>query len=319
MIARSLACLALVALAPSMARAQAFPDHPIHFVVPFGPGGSPDVLTRVVAAQMEQALHQPVIIDNRAGANGVVGANFVARAAPDGYTLLSSSASFSINPFIYKTLPYDPVKSFAPVADIGLGSGYILVVNAQSPIHSIADLIAAGRARRLTYSSPGIGNTNHLAAALLAAKTGMSVEHAPYKSAPEALTGLLSNEVQFCFATAAGAMPLIQSGALRAIGFSGDAPLPALPSVELVSHAAPDFHMSGGWQGVFAPAGTPPAIVDALNKAIVAAAATRDARKGLDAVGYAPDPSAPQAFADLLQSDAKAYAEAVRAAKIEPQ
>ena len=221
-------------MAASAASAQDYPNRPVRVIVTFAPGGAPDVLARAVAAQVEARIGQTLIIDNRAGANGIVGTQAVANAAPDGHTLLHASASFVVNPSVYRKLPYDIWRDFAPVANLGIGVGYLLLVNKDVPARTTAEFIAYAKANPVSYGSPGAGNTLHLASELFNVKAGIAMQHVPFRGTGPALNALLAGTIQAMFIPPAAALAHVESGQMRAIGFTGDAPLKELPDVPLI-------------------------------------------------------------------------------------
>lgn len=303
---------------PAVARALGYPARPVRVIVTFAPGGAPDVVARIVAAAIGQPLGGSVIVENRPGANGIVGMQAVAAAAADGYTLLSVPPAFAINPSVYKTLPFDIFRDFAPVANIGISAGYLVLVRPGLPVHSIAELIAYAKTHRVLYGSPGVGNTLHLAAALFAAKAGVEMQHVPYHGAGEVITALLGNTVDLAFVTTTSAHYAID-GQLRAIGFSGKTPFADMPDVPLVSATLPGFEVVGSWQGWFAPAKTPPAIIDRLNTVIRTAVHAPKVKVELAGAGYEPTDMTPAEFETFLHAEATRYEQAAKAARIEPQ
>ena len=313
--------LALAAFAASSAFAQAqYPTRPIRLVMPFPPGGNVDTLGRVFAKALEAQLGQPIVIDNRGGANGILGVDIVAKALPDGYTLLDTSFSFVVNPSIYRKLPYDTERDFAPITNFAVGLGYVLAANASTQINSVRDLIAAAKKTSLRYSSPGIGNGQHLAGELLARKAGIQLLHVPYKGGGPSLTAVLGGEVQLTFTAAAVGAPHFKSGKLKALGFSGASRLAALPDVPTIAEAGlPDFNYDSGWHGLFAPARTSPAIVDRLHAESAKAVQDAKLRELLVSGGYEPKADPPAQFAKVFRSDIRKYADIVKAARIEPQ
>lgn len=318
------AILALLACTGSAAAveaaAQAYPTRPIRLVVPFPPGGNVDTFGRVVMRQLEAQIGQPVVIDNRGGANGILGAELVARAAPDGYTLMNTSFSFAINPSIYKSLPFDMEKDFYPVTNIALGLGYVLCVHATVPAKSVKELVALARSTPLRYSSPGVGNGQHLAMEYFGLKAGTSMLHVPYKGGGPAMNAILGAEVHATFTAAAVGAPHFKAGRLRALGFSGAERLASLPDVPTIAEAGiPGFLYDAGWHGVFAPAKTPTAIVNRLQTEIRKALQDPKVRDFLLAGGYEPRGEAPDVFRRMYLADIKKYGEIARAAKLEQQ
>jgi tripartite-type tricarboxylate transporter receptor subunit TctC len=304
----------------SAAYAQSYPIRPIRMVMPFPPGGNVDTLGRVLARQLEIQLGQPVVVDNRGGANGILGVDIVAKAVPDGYTLLDTSFSFVVNPSIYRKLPYDTERDFVPITNFAMGLGYVLVSNPSSQVNSVKDLVAMAKKTSLRYSSPGIGNGQHLAGELLATKAGIQLLHVPYKGGGPALTAALGGEVQLTFTAAAVGAPHIKSGKLKALGFSGASRLAALPDVPTIAEAGiPGFAYDSGWHGLFAPARTPAAIIDRIYSEAAKAVQEPKLRELLVSGGYEPKADSPAEFAKVFRADIRKYRDIVKVARIEPQ
>jgi tripartite-type tricarboxylate transporter receptor subunit TctC len=315
---RLAAALFILGAATLLASAQQYPSRAIRIIVPFTPGGAPDVVTRIVAAAVQQPLGQSVIVENRPGADGIVGMQAVAAADPDGYTLLDTPPAFVVNPSINKALPFDIFRDFAPIANIGISAGYILMVRPGLPVNTVAELIDYAKTHRLLYGSAGVGNTLHLAAALFCAKAGIEMEHVPFRGAAPIMTALLSGTVDMAFVSPT-ASTYVTSGQLRAIGFSGKARLAELPNVPPVRDSLPSFDIEGSWEGWLAPAKTPPAIVDQLNGVIRASLKAPALHDAIEKAGYEPTDMSPAEFTTFLHAEAARYAEAIKAAKIEPQ
>jgi tripartite-type tricarboxylate transporter receptor subunit TctC len=313
----ALVLLALSAAVP-MAVADDYPSRPIRVIVPFEPGGAPDVVTRIVAAAVQNPLGQSVVVENRAGANGIVGMQAVASAEPDGYTLLDTPPAFVINPSIKKKLPFDVFRDFAPVANCGISAGYILMVRPGLPVNSVAELIDYGKTHRILYGSAGIGNTLHLAAALFGEKAGIDMEHVPFKGAAPIITALMSGTIDMGFVSPSS-WSYAASGQLRALGFSGKEPLEQLPNVPPIRGTLSTFDIEGSWEGWFAPAKTPPEIISRLNKAVREALKEPSFHDAIVKAGYQPTDMSPEEFSVFLHAEAARYAEAVKAAKIEPE
>ena len=219
--------LALVAFG-AMA-AETYPNRPVRVVVPFPPGGNVDTFARVLYRQVEQELGQPIIIDNRGGANSILGSDLVAKASPDGYTYLNTSFGFAVNAAIVRKLPFDVAKDFLPVTNVAQGDGYLMVVNASVPAKNVKELIALAKQKPLRYSTAGIGNGQHLAGALFAERAGVEMLHVPYKGGGPALTAVLGGEVEVHYPAASVGVPQVKSGKVRAIGFTGPKRLSTLP------------------------------------------------------------------------------------------
>ena len=316
-IRATLAALLVVAGLASSATAHDYPNKPIRIIVPFGPGTGPDVLARVVSRQLETQLKQSILIENRGGANGSIGARVVALAPPDGYTLLYTPTAFSINPSVYKSLPFDTRKDFAPVADIGLGIGLFLLVNPKIPVKTVPELIEYGKAHPLAFGSPGVGNSLHLAGELFNVRTGLKMVHVPFNATGAISTALLAGDIQVLFIAPAAAVANLQSGNLRALAFTGPEPHPLFPDVPLIRSYLKDFDLLG-WQGFLAPAGTPPAIVDLLNAEIRKAMTVPKIAEAFLDGGYRASGMNAKQFAAFLDAELIRWGEAVRAAGIEP-
>jgi tripartite-type tricarboxylate transporter receptor subunit TctC len=319
----ALAAVVCMAVAPGAhtAFAQSWPDRPIRLVVPFGAGG-PDTTARILGQQLSKQLGQPIIVDNRAGANGIIGADMVAKAAPDGYTLMLTSASFAVNPSMYKKLPYDSQRDFIAIAQVAAGEGLILAVHPGVPATTLAEFLALARdpGSKIAYGSPGIGNTLHLAGERFNMRAGTKMLHVPYKGGGPAAAALLGGEIQAMLMTAPTALPQIRAGKLRALAFTGDARASYLPEVPTLKEAGvPDFDVDAGWHGLFAPANTPPAIVQRLRQEVVKALQTPEMTQAIKETGLVPSTLAPEAFPQRVDTDIAKYTELVRIARVEPE
>ncbi len=314
--------LVCVLMWSGFAWSQPFPSRPIRLVVPFAPGGAIDAYARALARQVESQIGQSIVIDNRAGANGILGADMVAKAAPDGYTLLNNAASFVINASMYKKMPYATDRDFTPITNFANGLGYLLVVHPSVPANSVKELLELAKQKpgSIRYSSPGIGNGQHLVFELMSLKTGSQLLHVPYKGSSPALAAVLGGEVHIGFQTPTSVLPYISSGKLKALGFSGDKRLPAQPNVPTVAEAGvPGFFYDVAWHAWFGPAKMPPAIVDRLYTEVKKAIQEPKLSEFFRAGGFEPKGDPPAEFAKIFRSDIKRYAEIVRAAKIEPE
>ena len=299
-----------------------YPAGPIRLVLGVPPGGNVDTLARVLVRQLEQQLPHPIVIDNRGGVSGILGYDIVAKARPDGYTLLSTAFPLAVNPSLYKSLPYNTEKDFAPITNFVKGAGYVLVINPTVPAKSVKELIAYAKSAPapLLFSSPGIGNGQHLAAELFALKAGIKLLHVPYKGGGPALTAVIGNEVQINFPSSAPATAMVKAGKVRALAFSGAKRVPAFPDLPTIAEAGvPGFEFDAGWHGWFAPAKTPPAILNRIHAEIVKALQVQSVRDFYLKNGYEPLAQSPAEFRKVFIADIARYAEIVRAAKIEKQ
>jgi tripartite-type tricarboxylate transporter receptor subunit TctC len=306
-----LSVIAALLLATAQAASQGadpstgYPSRPIRLIVPFPPGGSTDILARTLAEKLAGSLAQPVVIDNRPGAGGSIGAEAAARAAPDGHTLMMGHlGTLAVNPAIYKNLPYDPVKSVAPVSLMAIVPS-VLVVNPSLPVASAAELIAYARAHpgKLAYGSAGNGSTSHLTTEYFKLATGTDILHVPYKGIGPMLTDLVSGQLSMGLNGAPAVMPHVNAGRLRALAVSSLKRLHALPQVPTLDEAGVKGFEASGWYGIVAPAGTPRAVVTKLNAEIGRAMQTADLRARLDSEGALPAPGTPEEFAAFIQAE----------------
>ena len=317
--------IGVTALAPFSRAATAqedYPARPVRVIVPYLAGGAADIFARTLAQKLGDALKHPFLVENRAGANGGIGTEFVAKSAPDGYTLLATaSGPITVNPILYAKVPYDPVKDFAPVAQCTVYQ-YVLVTLAGSPIRSIADLVDAARAKpgALSYGSTGVGGGNHLAGELFALATGTQMIHVPYKGSAAALADLLGGQLTFMFDTVITSVPQIRAGKLRAFAVSSLKRASSLPDVPTMNEAGIKGFDISQWQGVLAPAGTPAAIVSRLNAEIVKAMRTSEMHdRMVTQGGNEIVTGTPEDLAALIRSDLQKYAKLVKDAKIPAQ
>jgi tripartite-type tricarboxylate transporter receptor subunit TctC len=298
-----------------------YPQKPIRLIVPFAAGGGNDAVARTIAQRLSVGLAQQVVVDNRAGAGGIVGAELAAKAAPDGYTLfLGGVGSHAINPGVHRNLPYDPVKDFAPVSLIA-SAPLILVVNPAVPANSLREFIALAKAnpQTLNYASNGSGSSSHLAAVMFESMTGTRMTHVPYKGLAPALVDLLAGQVQAMFSSVVAILPHVQAGKLRALAVTGEKRLALIPDVPTVAEAGVAGYQAVSWYGILAPAGTPPDIIRKLNDEIVKAIRQPDMKQAFALEGAEPVGSSPQEFAAHIRAELSRLGKVAREAKIELQ
>ena len=313
----AIASFALVATAA----AQEYPTRPVRYVVPFTAGGGGDIIIREVAQRLTARLGQTVIVDNRAGAGGSLGTEVVARAAPDGYTLLMANvAPMAINVSVYKKLNYDPLKDFAPVTLLASFPN-ILVLHPSLPARTLPQLIVLARAKpgQLTYASAGAGSTTHLAAEFFKSRAQVDLIHVPYKGGGAALIDLVAGQVTLYFSSMPAALPMVRTGRLRALGVTGLARSIAAPEVPTIAESGFPGFEAVTWIGAVAPAGTPPAIVARLNKELVEIMQAADMREKMIAQGAEPLTNTPEQFAAYIKSEIGKWAAVVRQAGIAAQ
>ncbi len=306
------ACLALFAALPAFAAAQDYPARPIRVVVPFPPGGGSDLLARLLGEKLQAKWGQPLIVENRTGAGGNLAAEFVARAAPDGYTLLlSSPGPVVINKSLYSSLPFDP-DAFVPVGIIATTYG-VLVVHPKTGLESVAALIAYARANpdKLNYASAGSGTTPHLAAELLKSSAGLRITHVPYKGVGPGFAAVLGGESDLMFVDLFLALPHVRSGKLRALALGGGKRNPLLPGVPVMSEVLPGFDYQV-WQGIVAPAGTPAAVVAKLSAAVGDVVRMPEVAKRLADSGLEPVGSTAVEMGVVMRQDRERWGKVVR-------
>ena len=305
---------AAVLLAACTAHAQNYPAKPIRFVVPFAPGGGADLVARTVGMKLTEAFGPAVIVDNRTGAAGSIGADVVAKSPPDGYTLLlGSNGPLAINPSLYQKLPYDAARDFAPVS-IATIMPFLLVVHPTLPVQNVKELVALARSRpdQLNYASPGTGSTTHLANDLLKSMTGMKVAHIPYKGVAPAAVDLISGQVQMMSGDLSSLLPHVKSNRMRALAVTGAKRSHLLPAVPTIAESGVPGYEASGWFGVLVPAATPPAIVERLNAGIVKGLAAPDARERLVAFGGEAGGSTPEQFAAHIRGEAAKWGKLIK-------
>ena len=319
----SLAFTALGALAlaaPAFAQAGAYPDRPVKVIVALPAGGSVDMVARLLGQKMADQLGQPFVIDNRAGGSGQIGVPVVARAAPDGYTLMVSPASFlTTNKSIFKALPYDPEADFAPVAKL-VNQAMVLVVRDKSRFAKVADVLAAAKAEpgKLTYASSGDGSPQHLAGLMFESRAGVRMLHVPYKGGAPAITDLMAGTVDMVFAPIPEALPHIKAGKLHPVGVLAEQRSAILPDVPTMKEGGIDRLVLSAWIGLLAPAKTPPAVLDKLHQA-ARTALQGEARARLIDAGMEPALDDPKPLKQVIAEDIRIHAELVKAAGLQPQ
>ena len=285
--------------------AQTYPNKPIKIVIPYGPGGAPDILGRLIGVKIQTSLGQPVVVENYPGAGGTIGTDFVAKAPPDGYTILvATTANLSISPHLYPKMPYNALKDFTPITLVA-NSPLILTVSKNVPANNLKELIAYGKANpdKLNYASAGSGTIQHVAGALFANMAGIDAVHVPYKGTAQILPDLVAGRVNLMFNSPAPMLPLVKDGSLKAIAIGSLNRSPLIPEYSTVSEQGLTGFDVGPWYAFFAPAGTPPAVIARLNKDITAALALPDIKEKYADMGLEVAPSTPAELAQVTKRD----------------
>lgn len=302
----------------SPAFASAYPERPVRLVVPFPAGGGTDILARQLAKATAQSWGQPVVVENRPGAGGGIGAAQVGTSAPDGYTLLMTTAGVSsINPELYDKLPYDPATQFTPISRMA-STVFVVVVHPSLPAQTLPELIALAKSRpgSLTFGTAGNGAAGHLPAELFKSMAGVDIRHIPYRGTSPALADLMGGQISMMFAILGAALPTIKAGQLRALATTGERRAMALPELPTVAEAALPGYTADEWWGVAAPAGTPDPVVQKWAQAIRSHVETPDVRDQLVAAGFEPAHDTPEAFAALIRQDRKKWGDVIRQAGV---
>jgi tripartite-type tricarboxylate transporter receptor subunit TctC len=304
---------AMLALSLGSAFAQNYPTKPVHLIVPFAPGGFTDVVARILGQKLSASMGQQFVVENKAGAGSTIGTDFVAKAAPDGYTLVMISSTHVISPGIYKNLPYDPVKSFTAVSKL-VDSAYVLLVNPKVPARNVKEFIALAKAAPDTihYASSGNGSSQHLMGGLFVAMSGAPLKHVPYKGSSGAANDLVAGVVESSFAGVPNALSQVPQGRLRALAVTTAKRIPQLPDVPTLSEAGVPGYDASVWLALLAPAGTPTDIVAKLNSEVVKLMNDPETRKALYTAGVEPAPSTPQAMSDFLAQEMARWGKVVK-------
>ncbi|WP_295143549.1 tripartite tricarboxylate transporter substrate binding protein [uncultured Reyranella sp.] len=317
MMRRTACALVLAAVAVPVC-AQDFPSRPLKLVVPYAPGGGADSVARIVAKRVSENIGQPIVIENKGGAGSIVGTDLVAKAEPDGYTLLlGQSGPISINPAVYKTLPYDPVKDFAPIT-MTTAYPYILVVNSESPAKTLKEFVVLAKSKpgAMNYGSTGVGAANHLVAELFNSKAGLKMTHVPYRGTALAVGDLVSGQLNVVFGDPISVLPHIRSGKLRALAVTSLERSPVAPEVPTVAESGYPGFEALAWHGILAPAKTPPAVIKKLNAEIVKALADPATRELLEKQAMQTVGNSPEAFASFIQKDIATWKAVAAAANV---
>ena len=297
------------------AGAQTYPNRPIRCIVPYIAGSSPDVVGRIAVPKLSERLGQNVVIDNRGGANSIIGTELAARSVPDGYTILLGATALATNPSMYK-LSYDAAKSFSPITQT-VAVHFLLVVHPSLPVRTTAEFITLATARpgQLTYGSAGTGSPGHLAGELLQKQTGIKLLYVAYKGGPQAMTDLIAGQIQMQFDVIATSLPHVKAGRTRALGVSSAQRSTILPEMPTIAETVPGFNMVG-WQGFLVPTGTPGEIIQRLHRDIVAVFALPEIRQRIFELGYEPVGSSPREFEEFMRADTAQFAQLVAGAGI---
>jgi len=316
-----LLALCAQAFAAAQAAAQTFPSKPIRMIVPYAPGGATDVLARPIAQRLSEQVGQPVVVENRPGANATIGADHVAKSPPDGYTFFLGSIVHYMVPFFSKNVPYDPVKDFTPLAQVAVVPN-ILAVNPSLPIHSVKDLIdyAKKSGVKLHYGTTGTGSTHHLGGIFLAQTAGIPLEHVPYKGGNPAIQDVLSGSIPLVILTATTIMPQVKNGKLRALGLIENRRFDVVPGVPTIGESLPGYAVPDTWFGVLGPAGMPRPVVERLNAELRKAVQAPDVRQRIENIGMVPTGTASvDEIAVNVAAEVATIRKIVTAADIKPE
>jgi tripartite-type tricarboxylate transporter receptor subunit TctC len=310
--------LALLGLATTSVQAQNYPNKPIRLIVPFPPGGGNDVIARLIAQKLSDRFGQQVVVDNKAGANGIVGLQALMQSPADGYTLAVAAAGpMAVNPSLYDKLPYDPTKDFSPITNL-VNYPLLLVVHPSVPVKTTLDLVNLAKAKpqQLFFASPGSGNSGHLAGELFNTMAHVQTVHVPYKGQGPALSDLLTGQVQMLYSSIPSVLPQVRSGQLNALAVGSAKRLPSLPDIPTIAESGVPGYEAYSWVGIVAPAKTPKAIVTRLNQEIVDILKQKDVAEKLNQQGALPVGDTPEQFAAYIKTEIDKWGAVVRAANI---
>ncbi len=313
---RSVMLALLLALFTAVAAAQSYPTKPVRLIIPFPPGGSNDVVGRMIAFQLAERLGRQVVADNQGGAGGIIGTDAAAKAAPDGHTLLLISVAYAFGASMYK-LPYDPATAFAPVALLGTGP-VVLAVTAKLPVNSLKELIALAREKpgELNYASAGVGSFQHLASSLFKLQSGLDIVHIPFKGGGPAMMDVIAGNTQIAIGSLIQTLPHIRSGRLKPLGVGSAARVPALPDVPTISEAGVPGYEATNWWGIVAPAGTPRPVIERLHKELSVILASAETKKRFESEGGEAAQMTPEEFGRFIAAEMMKWARVVKEAGI---
>ncbi len=313
---RSVMLALLLALFTAIAAAQSYPTKPVRLIIPFPPGGSNDVVGRMIAFQLAERLGRQVVADNQGGAGGIIGTDAAAKAAPDGHTLLLISVAYAFGASMYK-LPYDPATAFAPVALLGTGP-VVLAVTAKLPVNSLKELIALAREKpgELNYASAGVGSFQHLASSLFKLQSGLDIVHIPFKGGGPAMMDVIAGNTQIAIGSLIQTLPHIRSGRLKPLGVGSAARVPALPDVPTISEAGVPGYEATNWWGIVAPAGTPRPVIERLHKELSVILASAETKKRFESEGGEAAQMTPEEFGRFIAAEMMKWARVVKEAGI---
>ncbi len=306
----------IAAFLPMTAAAQSYPSKPVRLIVPFPPGGSNDVVGRMIAAQLSTRLDKPVIVENQGGAGGLIGTEMAARAQPDGYTLLLISVAYAFIPAIYK-LPYDPATAFTPVAILGAGP-VVIAVTSKLPVGSLKELIALAKEKpgELNYATAGVGSFQHLASELFKQQAGVDIVHIPFKGGGPAMMDVIAGNTQITIGSLIQTLPQIKAGKLKALGVGSANRIAALPDLPTISEAGVPGYEVTNWWGIVVPAGTPRSVIDRLHKDLTVVVASPETKERFEAEGSEPLSMSPDEFGRFIAAETVKWARVVKDAGI---